>query len=548
MNPVPPSTRSPEGPSAPRAGSDLPLAAPSRTPFSRRGFMGLGAAAASLALAGCGGGAQPGQVTVEATGEPQQGGILRIGTTGGGASDTMDANAPVGTADGGRVMNLYDRLYEFDPEYKLIPGLAESVKSEDGGRAWVFRLRKGVTFHDGRPLTSREVVHTFRRVTDPKDPKTGAAGLALLKRSVAVDEHTVRFELEEPDAMFVDSTAQNSMGIVPTDYDPKNPVGTGPFRFGSFEPGQLTVMKANPDYWGEKPHLDEVHLLNFNDQDALVNALLSTQVDVAGQLPLAMIDVVNTDPRMHTVVSQTGNWLPFTMRVDTAPFDDARVRQAFRLVVDRERMVEQVFSGHGTVGNDMYAPFDPGTPQLPQRTRDIARAKKLLAEAGHPDGLEVELVTAPIQTGAVEAAQVFAEQASEAGITVKLRRVDATTFFGDGYLKYPFAQDFWYTRSFLPQSAQGSLPKAPFNETHWADPEFLALYKKARATLDPGKRNKVVAQAQQIMHERGGYIAWGFFDQADAYQKYVGGAFKHRSGMPVSGFQLRSLWLAQEGK
>lgn len=551
MNTVPPPIQPPRSGDAPRRrGSALhgTPGATCRAEFSRRGFMGLGAAAASLALAGCGAGGQPATVTVEASGEPQRGGILRIGTTGGGASDTMDANAPVGTADGGRVMNLYDRLYEFDPEYKLTPGLAESVKSEDGGRAWVFRLRKGVTFHDGRPLTSREVVHTYQRVTDPKDPKTGAAGLALLKRSVAVDEHTVRFELEEPDAMFVDSTAQNSMGIVPTDYDPKKPVGTGPFRFGSFEPGQLTVLKSNPDYWGQKAYLDEVHLLNFNDQDALVNALLSTQVDVAGQLPLAMIDVVNTDPRLRTVVSQTGNWLPFTMRVDTAPFDDVRVRQAFRLVVDREQMVEQVFSGHGTVGNDMYAPFDPGTPKLPQRTRDIARAKELLAQAGHPNGLEVELVTAPIQTGAVEAAQVFAEQASEAGITVKLRRVDATTFFGDGYLKYPFAQDFWYTRSFLPQSAQGSLPKAPFNETHWADPEFLALYKKARATLDPGKRNEVVAQAQKLLHEKGGYIAWGFFDQADAYQKYVGGAFTHRSGMPVSGFQLRSLWLAQEGK
>ncbi|RKQ33773.1 ABC transporter substrate-binding protein [Kocuria tytonis] len=510
--------------------------------------MGLGAAAASLALAGCGGNAQPGAVTAQATGEPRRGGILRIGLTGGGASDTLDANAPVGTADGGRVMNLYDRLYDYSPEYELVPRLAESATSQDGGRAWVFRLRKGVTFHDGRPLTSKEVVSTFKRITDPKDPKTGAAGLALLKRTVAVDEHTVRFELAEPDAMFVDSTAQNSMGIVPTDYDPKKPVGTGAFRLGEFEPGQLTVLKANPDYWDGKPYLDEVHLLNFNDQDALVNALLSTQVDVVGQLPLAMIDVVNTDPRLHTVVSQTGNWLPFTMRVDTAPFDDPRVREAFRLVVDREQMVEQVFSGHGTVGNDMYAPFDPGTPELPQRTRDIAKAKKLLAAAGHPDGLEVELVTAPIQSGAVEAAQVFAEQASEAGIRVKLRRVDATTFFGDGYLKYPFAQDFWYTRSFLPQSSMGSLPKAPFNETHWADPEFLALYKKARATLDEKKRNELVARAQQLLHDKGGYIAWGFFDQADAYQNYVGGAFTHRSGMPVSGFQLRSLWIAPEGK
>lgn len=510
--------------------------------------MGLGAAAASLALAGCGSGSQPGAGTARATGEPQRGGTLRVGMTGGGASDSLDAHAPVVTADGGRVMGLYDRLYEFDPDYKLVPGLAESAEPRKGGREWVFRLREGVRFHDGRPLTPQDVVATFERITDPDDPKTGASALALLERTVAVDERTVRFELKEPDASLVDSIAQNSMGIVPADYDPAKPVGTGPFTLGSFEPGQVTVLKRNPDYWSEPPYVDEVHLLNFNDQDALVNALLSTQVDVVGQLPLALVDVVNTDPRLHTVLSETGNWLPFTMRVDTAPFDDARVREAFRLVVDRGQMVEQVFSGHGSVGNDMYSPFDSGTPTLPQRTRDIAKAKKLLAEAGHPDGLEVELITAPIQSGAVEAAQVFAEQAAEAGITVKLRRVDSTTFFGDGYLKYPFSQDFWYTRNFLSQTAQGTVPGAPFNETHEADPEFRALYKKARATMDEKQRNQLIQDAQKVLHDRGGYIAWGFFNQADAYQNYVGGGFGHRIGMPVCGFHMRHLWIDQEGK
>nr|WP_270451574.1 ABC transporter substrate-binding protein [Kocuria marina] len=516
--------------------------------FSRRGFMGLGAAAASFALAGCAAGGQPGAAAIRATGAPQRGGILRVGLTGGGASDSVDAHVPVGTADAGRVINLYDGLYEFDADYVPVPVLAESATPRDGGREWLVRLRKGVVFHDGRPFTARDVVATYDRVTDPKDPKTGASGLALLRRAVAVDDHTVRFELSEPDAMFVDSTAQYSMGIVPVDYDPAAPVGTGPFRLGTFEPGQLTVLEANRDYWREPPFVDEVHLVNFNDQDALVNALLSTQVDVVGQLPLSLIDVVNTDPRLHTVVSETGNWLPFTMRVDTAPFDDARVREAFRLVVDREQMVEQVFSGHGTVGNDMYAPFDPGTPRLEQRTRDVTRARELLAQAGHPDGLEVELVTAPIQSGAVEAAQVFAEQASEAGITVNLRRVDTTTFFGDGYLQYPFSQDFWYTRSFLPQTANGTLPASPFNETHWADPEFIALYEKARATLDDDARHDLVARAQKRLYDAGGYIVWGFFNQADAYQNYVGGGSEHRAGMPVSGFQLRTLWIDREGK
>lgn len=517
-----------------------------RRALSRRGFLGAGAFAGTVLLAGCGSGAaQP--AGPRATGEPRDGGVLRLGLTGGGASDTVDAHVPVTTGDAGRLSNLYDTLFEYDPDYKLRPSLAEKAQPLEGGQVWQFSLRKGVTFHDGAPLTARDVAASYDRITDPDNPKVGASGLSGLRRTVAVDEHTVRFELAAPDATFTDNTAQYSNGIVPAGYDPAKPVGTGPFSLGSFEPGQLTVLKRNPRYWREKAHVDEVHLVDFNDEDALVNALLSTQVDGVGQLPLALIDVVNTDGRITTVVSETGNWLPFTMRVDVEPFDDARVRQAFRLVVDREQMVDQVFSGHGAVGNDMYSLFDPGTPDLPQRTRDIGRAKELLAQAGHPDGLDVELVTAPIQAGAVEAAQVFAEQAAEAGIRVKIRRVDTTTFFGDGYLQYPFSQSFWYTRNFIPQTAQGALEGSPFNETHWDDPEFNELVERARAALDAGERHELVGRAQKIMYERGGNIIWGFFDLADAYQNYVGGGQTARNGLAVGGFQLRSLWLAREG-
>lgn len=518
--------------------------------LSRRGFLSVGAGAAALGLAGCGTQGVGNLPMVEATGEPRTGGILRVGMTGGGAADSVDAHVPVGTADAGRVLNLYDTLFQFSPDYRVEPLLAEKGEAKDDGRLWEITLRKGVTFHDGKPLTAEDVVFTLDRITNPKDPKTGASAMASLKRTVAVDEHTVHFELNEPDAMLLDALAQYSMGIVPVGYDPAQGIGTGPFKLGYFEPGQITTLKRNENYWRRPPYVDELHLLNFNDEDAMVNALMATQVDAVGQLPLALIDVVNTDGRIHTVVSETGNWLPFTMRVDTKPFDDARVREAFKLVLDRGQMVDQVFSGHGSVGNDMFSPFDAGTPaDLPQRTRDIEKAKKLLTEAGHPDGLDVELVTAPIQAGAVEACQVFAEQASAAGIRVKIRRVDTTTFFGDGYLKYPFAVDFWYTRSFLPQAANCALDRSPFNETHYEDPQFKELYTQARGTLDTKERNALVSKAQRMLHEDGGYIVWGFFNQADAYQNYVGGAYAHKAGMPVSGFQMRDLWLAQsEGK
>lgn len=237
---------------------------------------------------------------------------------------------------------------------------------------------------------------------------------------------------------------------------------SGPFKLESFTPGLSSVLVANEYWYGyDDTYLERVELLNFNDTDALINALLSSQVDAIAQIPLALVEVINADERMSILNSETGMWLPFTMRVDRAPFDDPKVRQAFRLVVDREQMIEQVLSGFGTLGNDMFGPLSENYPDFPQRTQDIPRAKELLAEAGYPDGLEVELVTAPIQAGAVESAQVFAQQAAAAGITVNLRRVDVTTFFGDQYLQWDFAQDFWYTRDFMPQVIACALEESP---------------------------------------------------------------------------------------
>lgn len=276
---------------------------------------------------------------------------------------------PLSTGDAARIFSLYDTLFAYDPEYRLVPSLAVSAEPNEAGDEWTVRLRPGVTFHDGRALTADDVRSTFERILDPEDPKAGVSKLGTVQRVEAVDELTVRFD----------------------------------------------------------------------DEDALVNSLLSSQVDVVAQVPLALVQVISEDPRIEVISSETGSWLPFTMRTDVAPFDDPRVREAFKLVVDREQMVEVAFSGQGRVADDMYSPFDPGCPaQLPQRERDVQRARELLREAGHGGGLRVELVTAPIQAGAVESATVFAEQAADAGIEVSLRRVDATTFFdvADAYQRY----------------------------------------------------------------------------------------------------------------
>lgn len=513
-----------------------------RSPIPRRhvltAAMGLGALGALSACSTSAG------FDVDTNAPPTQGGTLRVGLTGGSSADTVDAHIPVNSGDSARVINLYEPLVERDDDYQIAYRLAESLEPDDDGAVWTLRLRENLKFSDGSDLTADDVVFTFERVTDPEDPKTNASNLSTFERAEAVDDRTVRIHLSAPNAILDDSLAQYSMGVVPRGYDPANPVGAGPFKLKSFTAGLSTVLERNPHYWDQAPHLDEVELLNFNDTDALINALLSSQVDCVGQIPLALAEVLGSDERMAVLNSATGMWLPFTMRVDVAPFDDVRVRQAFRLVVDREQMIEQVLSGNGEMGNDMFSPFDPAYPQdFPQRSQDIQRAKDLLAEAGHPDGLTVELVTAPIQSGVVEAAQVFAEQARQAGITVNIRRVDTTTFFGEQYLQWSFAQSFWYTRNFIPQVRNCATAEAPFNETAWVDEEFTALVDQAQGELDEGRRDELIRSAQQKLYDDGGYIIWGFANQVDAYQRYVLGLQENSTGLPLSGYTFRRVWL-----
>jgi peptide/nickel transport system substrate-binding protein len=469
----------------------------------------------------------------------RDGGTLRIGVAGGGADDSIDAHVLATVPDISRAFQLYEPLAGRDTNSDVELVLAESIEPEKGAERWTIRLKPGITFHNGKPVTADDVLFSLQRIIDPDDPKTGAASISYVdsKRSRKLDDRTVRIQLKFPNVGFPDDLGQYFNSIVPTDYDPAKPVGTGPFMYDSFVPGERSEFKRNPNYWREgMPRADEVVIIDFPDDTPRVNALLSGQVDAITNLPPGQIAQVKSNDQFKVLISETGGWQPFTMRVDKEPFKDVRVRQAMRLLVDREQMIEQVLSGQGRVANDLYSPYDPAyNSDLPQRRQDLDQAKSLLRQAGQSD-LRIELVTSPVFQGIVEAAQVIAEQAKGAGVTINVRKVDPGTFYGDNYLSWVFAQDFWATRSYLSQVAQGSLPDSPFNETHWADPEFLDLIAQARAELDEDKHIELLKAAQKIEYERGGLIVWSFSNQVDAYNTTVAGFQPAKSGFPLTNY------------
>ena len=232
------------------------------------------------------------------------------------------------------------------------------------------------------------------------------------------------------------------------------------------------------------------------------------------------------------------------MRVDKAPFNDVRVRQALRYVANRQEMINISLSGYGEVGNDIFSQWDPAYLKDLQREQDLDKAKSLLASAGQSN-LTLELTTADIAPGVLQAAQVFAQQASQAGVTVNIKKVPVGTFYGPNYLQWDFAQDFWAYSPYLSQVAQGMLSSSPFNETHWDDPAYVALYDEANRTVDTAKQTELIQQMMKIDFETGGYIIPAYNKQLDLLNKKVQGLQPSGTGVPMGNADWANLWMSK---
>lgn len=510
-----------------------------RTSPSRRDVLRYGAVAggAAAGLAGCGAVPKPANPNAP----KKKGGVLSHGATGGGLKDTLDPHFPVTNPDIARCFQLYEPLLHWDNDYKIASSVAESVQPNADASQWTIRLRSGVEFHHGKTVSTDDVMHTLSVVTDPKKTAPGGVELAAildLKQSKILDDRTIRLQLKSPYAVLDQLLAEYTVGVIPTDFSLAKPVGTGPFKFTKFVPGQLSHFSRFDNYWDTPAYVDELFIYDFADDAAKVNALLAGQVQSVDNLPTYLSNTIARQGA-STLVSDTGAWVPFTIRVDVPPFKDVRVRQALRLIVDRQQMIDQALNGFGFIGNDLYAPFDTAyAKELPQRHQDIDQAKSLLKAAGHSD-LNIELVTSTaVGAGGVESANLFVDQARKAGVTVKLNKADPNVFYGDRYLSWNFAQDFWNTRNYIPQVAACALKTSPYNETHFNDARFVSLLEQARRQTDDAKRGELLKEMQKIEYDTGGYIIWGFKRQLDAYSNLVTGLKPHRY-MPCDAFGFK---------
>lgn len=512
----------------------------------RRGFLAAGAGAAALALVGCGDGTGDDPAD-SGDGKPGKGGRLRAAFAGGGASETLDPHLANLFADAARAKALYDKLADYGADLAARPRLAASWEPDKTLARWKVTLRQA-TFHDGRPVTAKDVLYSYRRIADPKQAYRAKASLEPidLDASRAAGERVVEFVLKRPTAEFPNVLAAFGAYIVPenaTDFDRK-PIGSGPFRFVSFAPGRSAVFRRNDAYWDGAPHLDELELVVVNEESARVNALLGGQIEYAHELAPTTARAHEGKGQIEIVRLRGSAMQAFCMKTDRAPFDDKRVREAFFLIADRQELVDGALSGAGVVGNDLFGKgYEYYADGLPQRAQELDRARALLKQAG-AEKLKVTLDTSAVAAGFTEAAGIFRDQAAQAGVTVDVKVGSKDSYWSDildnGTLSC-------YRSGAMPIEAhisQRLLTDSTTNATKWQHKDFDALYQQAQATRDKTARAAVYERMQRRLYAEGGFLIWGFADWIIGTARTVKGVETEAPANTLDWARFDKVWLA----
>jgi peptide/nickel transport system substrate-binding protein len=489
--------------------------------LNRRGFLGLTAGLSVAALTGC---ATTSGSTSTAS-APKAGGRLRAAFAGGGAKEVLDPHLANLFVEAARAKALYEKLADLGPDVAAQPRLAEKWEPDATLTRWRITLRQA-TFHNGRPVRADDVLASYARILDPNRAFRAKSSLALidLPNSRAVDDRTVEFALTRPFVEFPNALAAFGTYIVPAGTeDFTAPVGSGPFGFVSFEPGKSVLLKRYSEYWEGAPHLDELEFVIANEESARTNALLGGQVEYAHDLTPTTARSHAASDRMAVHRAPNSAVQAFAMKLDRPPFDDRDLREALFLLADRPQLVESVLAGSGQVGNDLFGKgYQHYADDIPQRTRDLDKAKFLIRRAG-AEGLTVKLDTSTAAAGMVEAATVFADQVKGSGLTIEVVTGNKDSYWADTLKNGSLSSFRSGAMPIETHIAQRLLTGSGTNVTKWARPAFDALYDRAVSTQDAAERTAVYREMQDSLHAEGGYLMWGFADWIVGAAPNVGG-------------------------
>jgi peptide/nickel transport system substrate-binding protein len=487
-------------------------------------------------------------------GTPVRGGTLRVGMPTSGAAETINPLKAISNVDFARCTSLYDTLFLTTVGGGYKPGLAEEAHSNANATKWTFTLRKGVTFHDGSPMTADDVVFTVKASWGSKlNPQyPGLSQFIDFKGARKIDKYTVEIPLNRGLAEFPAMCTQLALVIVKNGTtNLNNANGTGPFILSSFTPGTSSIFKANPHYWDHGvPYVDALEVVSsFTSAQAQLNALLAGSVDIAPGVTQALAKANASEKRIVLGDVNSPGFLTPTMRLDKPPFTDVRVRKAMRLLAQRPTIVETALDGYGRVGNDLTGETLKYFASDFSRTYDPEQAKSLLKSAGQ-EKLTVDLYSAELIGGVNEVATAYAQGAAAGGVTVNVRTSNPATYYSAGspggtYPNKTFSMNQWVAgmpcMSYLYLVAD--LPGAPYNETGWGNPSANKLLYDAMGETDEANAKDKWHAVQTLQYEEGGYIIPDNLRLLDAYSTKVRGVESSGTG-PCANFYFTRGWLA----
>ena len=419
--------------------------------------------------------------------------------------------------------SIYDYLVDVTPQNTIAPRLAQEWQVSEDGKTYILTLVENATFHDGTLFTADDVVWTFDRLRDPQVDSPTKNLYGNIDNIEASDKFEVTFTLKEPNPFFLYDLSDNHALILKADTAEPGAdfIGTGPFKKVSYSPEDRLVVAANEDYYApDRPKLEGVEFIFFNDQVAQVEALRGGQVDLVMLLSADLFTTLIDEPGILPLETATNSFDVVRLRADRSPGDDPRLMQALRLATDRQAIYDLVVQGYGAIGRDnpigpMYSQYYSEDTPLPER--DVAAARALLAEAGFPDGIDLELHT-PDTANRPNLAVVLKDQWSEAGINVEVFVEPESVYYGDnGWLVVDLGITGWGSRPY-PQFYLDTMLVcgANWNESHFCDSELDRLAKLAGTTMNEQERVEAYNQIQTLLIERGPILVPYFFSQLGA--------------------------------
>ena len=407
------------------------------------------------------------------------------------------------------VIMTQNRLVRKDLKGVTSAELATDWSANADATEWTFNLRKGVKFHDGSDFDAEDVKYSLMRVKDPEIGSPAKKSMSSVTDIEVVDAHTVKMKLNTSFADFPLLLTDYRLRMIPNgsgDTIGKTGIGTGPFKVEKFDAEGTTILKANADYWEGAPEISEVHVIAIPDGQARVQALLTGQIDMNRYVPFNQKKIFDGNSKFNVSVIPTGNWRGMVMRTDTAPFDDARVRKAVRIAVDRQELVDLVMGGAATVSCDTpVAPSDQYrmNKKCPQQS---ATAKKLLKEAGYPDGIEMTIHVSTKEPTWPTIAEVLQQQLAKANIKVDIQMTPSKSYWNETWMKKAVAMTRWNERPADSALHEIYHSGAKWNESYFKNPAFDQNLADARGELNFKKRKAAYINAQKTLFEEAGTL------------------------------------------